>query len=155
MSYGRQFHSAGAAQRKVRDQSFVRDEHGLSCLLLAEDLSARRKILLVIRDLRCWFTRLHEFVSQSGNLIVYAPLDKKPMQRLQSLGNADASSLTCHNTSERALQTLKQRNVRNRVGIIETTANERTGNVLGTVECEIGTNVAKCTDVTETGFRKC
>ena len=52
MSYGRQFHIAGAAQRKVRDSIFVWDEHGSSCLSSAEDLSARRKILLVIRDLR-------------------------------------------------------------------------------------------------------
>ena len=53
MSYGRQFHIAGAAQRKARDPIFVWDEHGSSCLSSAEDLSARRKILLVMRDLGC------------------------------------------------------------------------------------------------------
>ena len=91
MSYGRQFHIAGAAQRKVRDPIFIWDEHGSSCLSSAEDLNARRKILLVIRDLICWFTGLQEFVCQSGDLIVYAPLDRKPMKLLQSFGDADAS----------------------------------------------------------------
>ena len=43
---------ADATQRKARDPIFVWDEHGSSCLSSAEDLSARRKILLVIRDLR-------------------------------------------------------------------------------------------------------
>ena len=88
----------------------------------------------------CWFTGLQEFVCQSGDLIVYAPLDRKPMKFLQSLGNADASSLTYYdNTSERALQMLKLRNVRIRephevrVGVIKVTADERTGNVLGAV----------------------
>ena len=52
MSYSRQFHIAGTAQRKARDPMFVSDEHGSSCLSSAEDLSARRKILLVMRDLR-------------------------------------------------------------------------------------------------------
>ena len=52
MSYGRQFHIAGAAQRKARDPIFVWDKHGSRCLSSAEDLSARRKILLVIWDLR-------------------------------------------------------------------------------------------------------
>ena len=52
ISYGRQFHIAGAAQRKARDPIFVRDEHGSSFLSSAEDLSARRKILLAMRDLR-------------------------------------------------------------------------------------------------------
>ena len=52
MSYGRQFHIADAAQRKARDPIFVWDEHGSSCLPSAEDLSARRKIFLVIQDLR-------------------------------------------------------------------------------------------------------
>ena len=52
MSYGRKFHIAGAAQRKVRDPIFVWHEHGASCLSSAEDLSARRKISHVIRDLR-------------------------------------------------------------------------------------------------------
>ena len=61
----------------------------------------------------CWFTGLQEFVCQSGDLIVYAPLDRKPMKLLQSLGDADASPLTCDNTRERALQTLKPRNVLN------------------------------------------
>ena len=61
------------------------------------------------------------------------------MKLLQSLGDADASPLTCNNTSERALQTLKPKNVLNldphegRVGVIEATADERTGNVLGAV----------------------
>ena len=56
------------------------------------------------------------------------------------------------------MQTLKPRNVHNRdpreggVGVIEATADERTGNVLGAVECEIGTDVAECTDVIERGF---
>ena len=69
------------------------------------------------RDTRsqiCWFTGLQEFVRQSGDLIVYAPLDRKPMKLLQSLGDADASPLTCDNAGERALQTLKPRNVLNR-----------------------------------------
>ena len=80
------------------------------------------------------------------------------MKLLQSLGDADASPLTWDNTSERALQTLKPRNVLNRdphegrVGIIEVTADERTGNVLEAVQCEVGTDVAECTDVIETGF---
>ena len=80
------------------------------------------------------------------------------MKLLQSLGDADASPLTCDNTSEHALQTLKPRNVLNRdphegrFGVIEATADERTGNVLGAVQCEGGTDVAECTDVIETGF---
>ena len=59
------------------------------------------------------------------------------MKLLESLENADASPLTCYNTSERALQTLKPRDVLNqdphegRVGVIEAIADERTGNVLG------------------------
>ena len=106
----------------------------------------RLKILAHVENLAhatgsqiCWFTELHEFVRQSGDLIVYAPLDKKPMKLLQSLGDADASTLTCDSTSERALQTLKFRNVLNRdphegrVDLIEATADERTGNVLGAV----------------------
>ena len=52
MSYGKQFHIAGAAQRNARDPIFVWNEDGSSCLSSAEDLSARRKILLVMRDLR-------------------------------------------------------------------------------------------------------
>ena len=52
MSYGRQFHIVGAAQRKVHDPIFVCDEHGSSCLSSSEELSARQNILLVIRDLR-------------------------------------------------------------------------------------------------------
>ena len=67
----------------------VWDEHGSSCLSSTEDLSARRKIFLVIRDLRL-FTRLQEFVRKNDGLIVYAPLDRKPMKLLQSLGDADA-----------------------------------------------------------------
>ena len=80
------------------------------------------------------------------------------MKLQQSLGDADASPLTCDNASEHALQTLKPRNVLNRdphegrVGVIETTADERTGNVLGAFLCEVGTDVAECTDVIETGF---
>ena len=71
----------------------------------------------------------------------------KPIKLLQSLGDA-----------ELALQTLKPRNVLNRdpcedrVGVIESTADERTGNVLGAVQCKVGTDVAECTDVIETGF---
>ena len=42
-----------------------------------------------------------------------------------------------------------------RVGVSEATVDERTGNVLGTVQCEVGTDVAECTDVIETGFWKC
>ena len=80
------------------------------------------------------------------------------MKLMESLGDADVSPLKCHNTSERALQTLKPRNVLNRdphegrVGVIEATADERTGSVLGAVQCEVGTDVAECTDVIETGF---
>ena len=36
-----------------------------------------------------------------------------------------------------------------RVGVIEATADERTGNVLGAVQCEAGTIMAECTDVIE------
>ena len=87
----------------------------------------------------CWLTGLHEFVRQSGHIIVYAPLDRKQMKHLQSLRNADASPLTCDDTSERALQTLKPRNILNRdphegrVDVIEVTVDERTGNVLEAV----------------------
>ena len=65
---------------------------------------------------------------------------RKPMKIMQkSLGGADASLLTCDNTSERTLQTLKPINVLNRdthegrVRIIEVTADVRTGNVLDAV----------------------
>ena len=159
MSYGRQFHITGVAQRKVHDPIFVWDELRSSCLSLAEDLSARQKNLA--RDTGSqirWFTGLQEFLCQSGDVIVYAPLDRKPMKLLQSLGDADASPLTCDNASERALQTLKPINVLNRnphegrVGVIEMTADERTGNVLGEVQCKVGTDVAECMDVIETGF---
>ena len=135
MSYGRQFHIAGAAQRKACDQAFLRDEHGSSYLLSAEDVSARRKILLVIGISDMLVTGLQEFIRQSGDLIVNALLDRKPMKLLQSLGDADACPLTCDNTSERALQTLKLRNVLNRdsyegrVGLIDETADERTANI--------------------------
>ena len=67
---------------------------------------------------------------QSGNPIVYAPLDRKPMKLLQSLADADASQLKCDNKSERSLQTLKSGNVLNRdphggrVGVIEATRRE-------------------------------
>ena len=80
------------------------------------------------------------------------------MNPLQSLGDADVSPLLCDNASERALQTLKLRNVLNRdphegqVGVIKATADERTGNVLGAVHCEVGMDVTECTDVIETGF---
>ena len=86
-----------------------------------------------------WFTGLQEFVCQSGDLIVYAPLDRKSMKLLQSLGDADASPLTCDNTSKRALQTLNPRNILNQdpregqIGVIEVTADKRTGNVQGAV----------------------
>ena len=62
------------------------------------------------------------------------------MKLLQSLGYADASLLTCDNTSEHALQTLQPRNVPNqdphegRIDVVEATADERTGNVLEAVE---------------------
>ena len=140
MSYGRQFHIAGEVQRKARDPIFVCDEHGSSCLSSAEDLNGTSKNLA--RDTGsqiCWFTGLQEFVRKCGDLIVYAPLDGKPMKLLQSIGDADATSLTCNNKSERVLQTLKPRNVLNRdphhcqVGVIDATADERTGNVLGAV----------------------
>ena len=36
MSYGRQFHIAGAEQRKASDLIFVWDEHGSSCTSSAE-----------------------------------------------------------------------------------------------------------------------
>ena len=68
-----------------------------------------------------------EFVRQSGDLIVYAPIDRKRIKLLRSLGDADATPLTCDNTSERGLQTLKSRNVLNRythdgrVGVFEPT----------------------------------
>ena len=80
------------------------------------------------------------------------------MKLLQSLGVADASPLTCDNTSERALQSLKPKNILNRdpdegrVGIIGATADKRTGSVLGAVQCEVGTDVAECTDVIGRGF---
>ena len=83
--------------------------------------------------------RPQEFVRQSGDLKVYAPRDRKPMKILQSLGDDDASPLTCDNTSERDLQMLKPRNVldrdphEGRVDVIEATADERTGNVVGAV----------------------
>ena len=39
-----------------------------------------------------------------------------------------------------------------RLGIIDATADEKTDNVVGAVECEIGTDVIECTDVIETEF---
>ena len=75
----------------------------------------------------------------------------KPIKLLQILGDADASPLTRDNPSERALQKLKPRYVLNRdphegrVGVIEAKADERTGNVLGAVQCEVGLDVAECT----------
>ena len=105
------------------------------------------------------FTRLQVFVRhQSDDLIACMPLDRKPMKLLQRLAYANASPLTCDNTSKRPVQTLKPRNVFNRdphegrVGVIEATADEKTGNVLEAVKCEIGMDVAECTDMTETGF---
>ena len=77
---------------------------------------------------------------QSGDLIVNAPLDRKLVKLLLSLGDADVSTLTCDNMSE------------GRVGVIEATADERTGNILGAVKCEIGSDVAEWTDMIETGF---
>ena len=80
------------------------------------------------------------------------------MKLMQNLGDADASSLTCDNASERALQTLKPKNVldrdahEGRVGVIEATVDEKTGSVLGAVQSEVGTDVTECTDVIETGF---
>ena len=80
----------------------------------------------------------------------------KPRKLLQSLG--DAYPLTRDNTSEHALQTLKPRNVldrdpdEGRVSVVEATADERTGNVLAAVQCEVATDVAECTDVIETEF---
>ena len=86
MSYGRQFHIDGAAQRKARDPIFVWDERGSSCLSSTEDLRTRRKISFVMRALRyIGFTGLQEFARQSGDLIVYEPLDRKPMKLLQSI----------------------------------------------------------------------
>ena len=52
MSYGKQFHIAGASQRTALDPIFVRDEQGSSGLSSDEDLSSRRKILLVMQVLR-------------------------------------------------------------------------------------------------------
>ena len=80
------------------------------------------------------------------------------MKLLESLRDADESPLTCDNASERALQTLTSRNVlkrdahEGRVGVIEATADNRTGNVFGAVQCEVGTDVAECMDVIETGY---
>ena len=73
------------------------------------------------------------------------------MKLMHILGDTETSQLTCDNASERALQTLKPKNVLNRypdgsrVGVIEATADKRTGNVLGAVQCEVGTDVAECT----------
>ena len=38
------------------------------------------------------------------------------------------------------------------VGVIEATADKRSGSVLGAVQCEVGTDMAECTDVIQTGF---
>ena len=65
---------------------------------------------------------------------------------------------SCDKISDRALQTSKPINILNRdphqgrVGVIEATADERTANVLGAVQCEIETDVAGSTNVIETGF---
>ena len=118
-------------------------------------------ILLVIRDLRYVGSPDSRSLYVKVATLVYAPLDRKPMKLLHSLGDAVASPLTCDNASERALQTLRPGNVLNRdlhedrVGVIEATADERTGNVLGAVQCEVGTDMAECTDVIGTGFWKC
>ena len=99
-----------------------------SCLSSAEDLIVRRKFFSVIRDLR--YVGLPDSRSQTGDLIVYAPLDWKPVKLLQSLGDADASPLTCDNASERGLQTLKPRNVlieiphEGRIVVFQATADE-------------------------------
>ena len=85
-----------------------------------------------------WFTELHQFVRQSGDLVVYVSLDRRPMKLMQSLGDAHVPPLA-RDKSECSLQTLKPRNAlnprftRGSVGVIETTADDRTGNVLGTV----------------------
>ena len=52
ISYGRQFHITGAALRKAHDSIFVLDEHGSNFLPSADDVSALRKILYVMRNLR-------------------------------------------------------------------------------------------------------
>ena len=111
----------------------------------------------MIRYLVGWLTELQQFACQSGDLIVYAPLDRKPMKLLQILEDANASPLICDNASERGLQTLKPKNVLNRdpdegrVGVIASRADKGTCNVLRAVQCEVGTDVAECTDVIETG----
>ena len=89
---------------KARDPIFVWDEHGSSCLSSAEDLSARRKSCsrYGISDMSVHRTP-GVFVRQSGDLIVYSPLDRKPMKFLQSIGDVDASPLTCDNASGRVL----------------------------------------------------
>ena len=124
--------------RKIETDSTALMSYGISSILPARHnekrvlqfsngmntvrVACRRLTMLAHVEISCswcgissmlWFTGLHEFVHQSGDLIVYAPLDRKPMKLLQSLGDANASPLTCDNTSERALQTLKPRNVLN------------------------------------------
>ena len=120
-----------------------------SCLSSTENLSERQKNLA--RDTRsqiCWFTRLRSFVHQSYDLIVYAPLNRKPMMSLKvkSLEDANAIPLTCGHTNE-SRHVLNRDPHEDRVGVIEVT-----GNVLGAVKCEIGKDVAECKDMIETGF---
>ena len=72
--------------------------------LKSEDLSARRKILHMIRDLR--------YLGSPDFRSLYVKVASKIL--LQSFGDADASPSTCDNRSDRALQTFKPRNVLNR-----------------------------------------
>ena len=76
MSYDRQFRIADATQRKACDPICIWDEHGSSCLSSTEDLSARRKILFVMRDLRYVGSPDSRTPRQSDDLIVYAQLDR-------------------------------------------------------------------------------
>ena len=85
MSYSRQFHISGAAQRKARDPVFIWDEHGSSCLSSAEDVSAQKNLARDAGSQVCWFNGLQVFIHQSGDLIVYTPLDRKPMKLLQCI----------------------------------------------------------------------
>ena len=73
MSYGRQFHIAGAAQRKARDPIFVWDEHVSSYLSSAEDLKNRGHDA---GSRVCWITGLQQFARQIGDLMVYEVVSK-------------------------------------------------------------------------------
>ena len=145
MSYVRQFHIAGAAQRKALDPILVRDEHGSNCLSSTKDLSASPTIFLVIRDL------IYGGSPDSRSLCVKVTI-------LSSISHLIASQwssctvlemLMCpqpiyDKANERALQTLKPRNVLNRdphegrVCVIEETGDERTCNVFGVVCVRLG-----------------